>query len=59
MGQLGIIGGAVTAILLVARFALLAAVSLWSLKADRAGRAHALALIRLLKPGRGAKDRSP
>ena len=48
--QLGVAGGIITAILLVIRYVHLVIISLWSMRADKAGRQHALDLIRALKP---------
>jgi hypothetical protein len=57
--QFGVWGGIVLAVLVGIRTLLVVVISLWSLKADRAGRTHALALLRALRFALPAKDRSP
>jgi hypothetical protein len=59
LAQFGLWGGIVAAVLFVVRFALIAVIALWSLKADRAGRTHALALLRTIRFVLPAKDRAP
>lgn len=47
--EAGLIVGAVGTGIATLRFLLLAAVVVWSLRADNAGRAHARAIVRLLR----------
>jgi hypothetical protein len=51
--------GIVAAVFLGVRTLLVAVIALWSLKADQAGRAHALALLQALKFALPVRDRSP
>lgn len=51
----GVIGG-IAAVVLGLRILLISVVALWSLKADKAGRSHALALIRALGATRRQRD---
>lgn len=59
LAQFGIVGSVIAAVLLGIRTILITAIALWSLKADKAGRAHALALLKVLKPALPVRDRSP
>lgn len=52
-GTVAGIGALVVSVLGLARWALIAGISLWSLRADAAGRRHALAVLRLLCSQRG------
>jgi hypothetical protein len=56
--QFGAMGGLATAVLLGVRLLLVVVISLWSLRADESGRAHALALLRVLRFRRPRKDRT-
>lgn len=58
LAQCGIIGSITVVILFALRALLFVVISLWSLKADKAGRTHALALLRILKSF-PTRDRSP
>lgn len=55
----GVIAGIVLLISAVVRLTLQIIVVLWSLRADAAGRRHALALLRLIRFSRAIRSRSP
>jgi hypothetical protein len=59
LGQFGLWGVLSALVLMAIRTLLIAYVTVWSLKADKAGRTHALALLRLLSFRTRARDRSP
>ncbi|MEU4801630.1 hypothetical protein [Actinosynnema sp. NPDC023587] len=59
LAQLGGAGAVTALVLLLLRAVLVAVVALWSLKADKEGRKHALELLRTLKLALPARDRSP